>query len=55
MRQIADLMRVDESRVSQLHAVALDRLKAHVDTLLRPGQAETSEAGSLPISAGTEA
>jgi RNA polymerase sigma factor for flagellar operon FliA len=55
MRQIAELMRVDESRVSQLHSEALVRLKANVDTLLRPGQAETSEAGSLPISAGTEA
>ena len=44
MRQIAELMRVDESRISQLHAVALVRLKAHVDTLLRPGQAEPSEA-----------
>ena len=48
-------MSLDESRISQLHAAALFRLKANVDTLLRPGQAETSEAGSLPISAGTEA
>jgi len=55
MRQVAELMSVDESRISQLHATALVRLKANVDTLLRPGQAETSEAGSLPISAGTEA
>jgi len=43
---------VDESRVSQLHAAALVRLKANVDSLLRPGQAETSEAGTLPIAAG---
>jgi RNA polymerase sigma factor for flagellar operon FliA len=55
MRQVAELMSVDESRISQLHAAALVRLKATVDSLLRPGQAETSEAGSLPISAGTEA
>ena len=55
MRQIAELMSVDESRVSQLHSEALVRLKADVGTLLRPGQAETSEAGSLPIPAGTEA
>ena len=51
MRQIADLMRVDESRVSQLHAVALDRLKAHVDTLLRPRQTEPSQASALPLAA----
>jgi len=55
MKQIAEFMRVHESRISQLHSVALVRLKANVDTLLRPGQAETSEAGALPISAGTEA
>jgi RNA polymerase sigma factor for flagellar operon FliA len=47
MRQVAELMSVDESRISQLHAAALVRLKANVDTLLRPGQAETSEAGTL--------
>ncbi len=51
MRQIAELMRVDESRVSQLHAVALDRLKAHVDTLLRPRQTEPSQASALPLAA----
>jgi RNA polymerase sigma factor for flagellar operon FliA len=51
MRQIADLMRVDESRVSQLHAVALDRLMAHVDTLLRPRQTEPSQASALPLAA----
>jgi RNA polymerase sigma factor for flagellar operon FliA len=43
MRQVAELMSVDESRISQLHAVALVRLKANVDSLLRPGQAETSK------------
>ena len=47
MRQLAELMSVDESRISQLHAAALVQLKANVDTLLRPGQAETSEAGTL--------
>jgi RNA polymerase sigma factor for flagellar operon FliA len=47
MRQVAELMSVDESRISQLHAAALVRLKATVDSLLRPGQAETSEAGTL--------
>ena len=53
MRQVAELMSVDESRISQLHAAALVRLKATVDSLLRPGQAETSEAGSLPRTAGS--
>jgi RNA polymerase sigma factor for flagellar operon FliA len=52
MRQVAELMSVDESRISQLHAAALVRLKANVDTLLRPGQAETSEACTLPLAAG---
>jgi len=47
MRQLAELMSVDESRISQLHAAALVQLKANVDSLLRPGQAETSEAGTL--------
>jgi len=55
MRQVAVLMRVDESRVSQLHAAALVRLKANVDTLLRPGQAGASETGSQPRAAGVGA
>jgi RNA polymerase sigma factor for flagellar operon FliA len=51
MRQIAELMKVDESRISQLHAVALDRLKTHVDTLLSPRQTEPSQASALPLAA----
>ena len=51
MRQVAELMRVDESRISQLHAAAMVQLKANVDSLLRPAQAETSETGTLPIAA----
>jgi RNA polymerase sigma factor for flagellar operon FliA len=47
MRQVAELLSVDESRISQLHAAALVELKAYVDSLLRPGQAGTSEAGAL--------
>jgi RNA polymerase sigma factor for flagellar operon FliA len=39
MRQVAELMSVDESRISQLHAAALVRLKATVNSLLRPSQA----------------
>ncbi|MGD0326839.1 MAG: sigma-70 family RNA polymerase sigma factor [Terriglobia bacterium] len=51
MIQVAELMRVDESRISQLHAAAMVQLKANVDSLLRPAQAETSETGTLPIAA----
>jgi len=39
MKQIADRLHVDESRVSQLHSAALVRLKASVDSLLRPRNA----------------
>jgi RNA polymerase sigma factor FliA len=39
MKQIADRLNVDESRISQLHSAALVRLKASVDTLLHPRQA----------------
>jgi RNA polymerase sigma factor for flagellar operon FliA len=55
MQEIASRMKVDASRVSQLHAVAVVRLKAKVDSLLRRGQAETSEAGTLSLSAGAGA
>jgi RNA polymerase sigma factor for flagellar operon FliA len=47
MGQVAEVLRVDESRISQLHSAALVRLKAIVDSLLHPGQAETSETGTL--------
>jgi RNA polymerase sigma factor for flagellar operon FliA len=36
MKQIADRLSLDESRVSQLHSAALVRLKACVDSMLRP-------------------
>jgi len=55
MRQVAELMSVDESRISQLHAVALVRLKANVDSLLHPGQAEISETGGVLLAAGAGA
>ena len=51
MKQIAGLMRVDASRVSQLHAAALGRLKAGVESLLRPAQAEIRESATLSMSA----
>lgn len=55
MKQIAEHMNVDESRISQLHSVALVRLKANVDSLLHPDRAETSEAGGVSLAAGAGA
>jgi len=55
MRQVAELLSVDESRISQLHAAALVQLKANVDSLLRPGQAGASETGIQPRVAGVGA
>ena len=51
MRQVAELLSVDESRISQLHAAALVRLRANVDSLLHPGRAEASEIGTLSSAA----
>jgi RNA polymerase sigma factor for flagellar operon FliA len=36
MKQIGDQLGVDESRVSQIHAVALNRLRSKVQSMLRP-------------------
>ena len=36
MKQIADRLEVDESRVSQLHSAALARLRTSVDSLREP-------------------
>ena len=55
MQEIATRMKVDASRVSQLHAAALVRLKAKVDSLLHRGQTETSETGGLSLAAGAGA
>ena len=55
MKQIADCMKVDASRVSQLHAAALVRLKANMDSLLHPGQAEFSETATPSTGAGAGA
>ncbi len=46
MKQISDVLRVDESRVSQLHAAALRRLKVTVTSLLRPRRAGTADAAT---------
>jgi RNA polymerase sigma factor for flagellar operon FliA len=52
MKQIADRLNVDESRVSQLHSAALVRLKASVDSLLHPRHAATSGTATLSKAAG---
>ena len=52
MKQIADRLNVDESRVSQLHSAALVRLKARVNSLLHPRQAQTSATAMLSMAAG---
>ena len=55
MKQIADRLNVDESRVSQLHSAALVRLKASVDSLLRPRHAATAVAATLSKAVGAGA
>jgi RNA polymerase sigma factor for flagellar operon FliA len=52
MKQIADRMNVDESRVSQLHSAALVRLKACADSLLHPRHAATSGTTTLSKAVG---
>lgn len=52
MKQIASRLHVDESRVSQIHSVALGRLKASVDSVLNPRQATVSESRVLSMAAG---
>ena len=52
MKQIADCLHVDESRVSQLHSAALLRLKASVDSLLHPRYAATAATLSKAAGAG---
>jgi RNA polymerase sigma factor for flagellar operon FliA len=56
MKQIADRLNVDESRVSQLHSAALVRLKACVESMLRPRRAAPSGvAASIAMAAGNGA
>jgi RNA polymerase sigma factor for flagellar operon FliA len=55
MKQIALLMHVDESRVSQLHSAALIRLKARVDSLLHPTNPGISESGIRSMAAAAVA
>jgi len=44
MKQIAERMNIDESRVSQLHSAALTRLKASLKSFLRPRPSYKSSA-----------
>jgi RNA polymerase sigma factor for flagellar operon FliA len=55
MKQIAERLHVDESRVSQLHSAALVRLKATVDSLLRPRHAATAGTATLSKAVGAGA
>jgi RNA polymerase sigma factor for flagellar operon FliA len=52
MKQIADRLHVDESRVSQLHSAALVRLKAGVNSLLHPRHAAVTGTPILVKAAG---
>jgi len=51
MKQIADRLKVDESRISQLHSAAVARLKAAVESHLQSRRAATS-GSALSKSAG---
>jgi RNA polymerase sigma factor for flagellar operon FliA len=56
MKQIADRLNVDESRVSQLHSAALVRLKSAVESMLRPPHTTPSEVtATLSMAAGSAA
>ena len=48
MKQIATRLNVDESRISQLHAAALLRLKTRVQALLHPRKLEAFPATTAP-------
>jgi RNA polymerase sigma factor for flagellar operon FliA len=55
MQEIANRMSVDASRVSQLHAAALVRLKVEVDSLLQSHDARRAASGTRSMAAGTGA
>ncbi len=55
MQEIANLMKVDASRVSQIHAAALIRLKATADCLLHPPRARLTTSGLRSMAAGAGA
>lgn len=53
MKQIAESLNIDESRVSQLHSAALTRLKGSVNSILHPSPAR--HATSAPASVARSA
>ncbi len=55
MKQIAQVMHVDESRVSQIHSTAIARLKASVNSLMHPPKIEPSECATRSMAAGAGA
>jgi RNA polymerase sigma factor for flagellar operon FliA len=56
MKQIAERLNVDESRVSQLHSAALVRLRSSVNALMRPRLPhKTSRTTPLSVAAGAGA
>ena len=55
MKQIAQIMQVDESRVSQIHSTAIARLKSLTSSLTHPTKTETSESGNRSMAAGAGA
>lgn len=52
MQEIASRMKVDASRVSQLHAAALVRLKEGVASLLNSTQVGSAKSGARSMAAG---
>jgi RNA polymerase sigma factor for flagellar operon FliA len=52
MKQIAERLEVDESRISQLHSAAVARLKAAVESHLQSRRAATSGTVALSKAAG---
>ncbi len=52
MKEIAPRLQVDASRVSQIHSLALARLKASVDFLLTPRQAKVARSRPLSMAVG---
>jgi len=55
MQEIASRMKVDASRVSQLHAAALVRLEAGVASLLHPTHAGSAKSGTRSMAPGAGA
>jgi RNA polymerase sigma factor for flagellar operon FliA len=55
MQEIANRMKVDASRVSQLHAAALVRLKADVSSLIHSTHAGSAKAATRSMAAGSGA